>query len=517
MASVSPSAAAVKVADFVPEVPDSMEQAFTDWLLATGALLARAGKDQPSAMLIHIHQRTAVQNMLQPEVEEMVRRYRNAWRYDKDGPLRASIAEHWENEFRAVTRRIDAGRDMPFEEIESHIDRVLKDGVPVLALNSRTDHVLDYEQDRNLKAVLIGGNRLSRGMTIEGLTVSYYVRETPYFDTLLQMARWFGYREPYVDLTRIWTTPTLASWFRDLALREEELREQVMQAERDQLSPLEVGYKIRSHPAMMVTAQNKMGAGRQMTLSFAGTMAQTSRFRLDDAGWLTANLDAAKGLLGQLGPPSKDPSGVPCWVDVPSDLVHEFLGKYQSVQSRTSFDSGAVAEYINRQVDYGELTHWAVAVAAQQREVEALGTIDLDIEEWGPVNAIARSRLKLDRNSIGVLTNPARKVGSLRQGEEEIGLSDEQILAARKATADGKYERIRTAILAQRSPADGLLVLYPISRRSKAKAGADDRADLFDNPADGQHVIGVAIGFPPSDSAATIEYITGSVATGYDE
>jgi hypothetical protein len=503
----------VKVADFVPEVPDSMREALLDWILATGGMLERAGKDQPSAMLIHIHQRTAIQNVLAPQVTEMVTRIRNDWRYDKSGPLRTAMRERWDEEFRPVTRRIDADRDMPFEAIEHHIDRLLKDGVPVLALNSKTDDVLDYDADPNLKAVLIGGNRLSRGMTIEGLSVSYYVRETPYYDTLLQMARWFGYREWYVDLTRLWTTRTLASWFRDLSLREEELRDQVLQAERDRLTPLQVGMRIRSHPAMMVTAQNKMGAGKVDELSFAGEMIQTSRFRLYDLGWLTENLNATRTFLRQLTGAIEDERGGPRWENVDWTLIHEFLTSYRSVDSRSTFDAAAAARYIQRQADeHDELVRWTVAVAGLAKEDGDLKTIDLEVADLGPFNAISRTRKKADRNSIGVLTNPARKKGPFRQGDEEIGLTDEQIRAARESFAEGKFEKIRQALLAQRDPGEGLLVVYPISRWSRPRPGSTGRLDLFDHPdTEGQDVIGIAIGFPPSESGATVEYVTGSV------
>jgi hypothetical protein len=508
----------IKLAEFEPSVPPSLEEAIIDWLLATGGLLARSDGDHPSAMLIHVHQRTDVQNALAPQVAEVVRTLRNDWRYDRDGPLRERMHLRWNEDFRAVTRRIGADRDAPFEVIEEHIDRLLKDGVPVLALNSRTDDVLDYEQDPNIKAVLIGGNRLSRGMTLEGLTVSYYVRETPYMDTLLQMGRWFGYREWYVDLTRLWTTPTLASWFRDIALREEELRGQIMQAELEQLSPLQVGYRIRSHPAMMVTAQNKMGAGRQERLSYAGRMIQTTRFRLHEPDWLEENLAAARDLVGGLGAPNEDPSGVPLWDDVPWERVHEFLHRYRTVQDRTSFDADAAANYIEAQVQHGELVCWNVAIAAQAQLVGRLGQVDLGVEHEGPLNAISRTRLKTDRNSIGVLTNPAQSGGPTRRGDEEIGLTDEEILSARQEFGDRKYERIRDALLAQRSPEEGLLVLYPISRHSVPRATSDKRLPLFDNPdTDGETVIGVALGFPPSDSEATIEYVTGSVARGDEE
>jgi hypothetical protein len=502
----------VKVADFVPEIPDSLEEALKDWLLATGGMLARAGKDIPSAMLIHIHQRTSIQNYLAPQVVELVQRIRNDWRYDKSGPLHESMVSRWEYEFCAVTRRIDADRDMPFEEIEPHIDRLLKDGVPVLALNSKSEDVLDYGEEPNLKAVLIGGNRLSRGMTIEGLAVSYYVRETPYYDTLLQMARWFGYRESYVDLTRLWTTDTLASWFRDLSLREDELREQVLQAERERLTPLQVGVRIRSHPAMMVTAQNKMGAGTIDALSFAGEMIQTSRFRLHDIEWLTLNLDATRTLIGGLGEPIRDERGDPRWEGVEWETVCAFLSEYQSVDSRSTFDSAAAALYVRRQAEeHDELVRWTVAVAALGAEGEHLGKVKLGPGDLGSFNAISRTRKKADRSSIGVLTNPARKKGPIRQGDEEIGLTDEQIHHARQAVEDKTFEKIRKALLAERSPEEGLLVVYPISRFSRPQPGSTDRIDLFDDPQAGQDVAGIAIGFPPSDSGATIEYVTGSV------
>jgi hypothetical protein len=504
----------VKVADFTPDVPPSLESAILDWLLATGGMLARANGDSPSSMLIHIHQRTDVQNALKPQVEEVVRTLRNEWRYDRDGPLRDRMRARWEEDFRTVTRRIDAARDMSFDAIEEHIDMLLKDGVPVLALNSRSEDELDYEQDPNIKAVLIGGNRLSRGMTLEGLTVSYYVRATPYMDTLLQMGRWFGYREWYVDLTRLWTTPELASWFRDIALREHELRQEIMQAEIDRLTPLQVGPRIRSHPAMMVTAQNKMGAGRQERLSYAGRMIQTSRFRLPDREWLTENLTATRDLVSELGTPGVDETGLPIWRNVPWELVYTFLRRYQTVQDRTSFDAQAAARYLKAQVGHDELLRWSIGIAGQSRLVETLGTIDFAPPSGPVVNAISRTRLKNDRSSIGVLTNPAERTGALRQGDEEIGLTDEQIVQARSELADGKYERIRDALLAQRPSDEGLLVIYPISRHSTPRTVASDtRLPLFDDPeSEGEDVIGLALGFPPSGSEATIEYVGGSVA-----
>lgn len=516
-ADVLPSAQGVKVADFEPGIPPSLEGALLDWVLATGGMLERADPaDAASCLLIHTHQQTTVQNKLYPLVRDEVVRLRQTWRYGHD--LRPALRERWDTRFRPVTAGIDPDRDRSFDAIEPHIDRLFRHEVPVLLLNSTTDDDLDYERDPNLKAVIIGGNRLSRGMTLEGLSVSYYVRRTPYYDTLLQMARWFGYREPYVDLTRLYTTETLASWFRDLALREEELRQQVTQAEIDGLTPQQIGYVIRSHPAMMVTAQNKMGSGRLDKLTYDGRMIQTSRFRLQDPDWLTVNLDAIRRFLGGLGAPGRDPSGRMLWTGVPAAAVCDLLAAYNTVQDRTSFDAETARRYITAQNGNNELRHWQVAIVAPSSTNQALGAEDLHVEGLDRVNLIGRTRLSTDQTSIGVLTNPAYKDGATRRGDEEIGLSDQQILIARQKLAEGTHDRIRDALLAQRDRDNGaLLIIYPISRRSRPRTDSGKRRDLFDDPDQGQTVIGLALAFPPSESVATVEYVKGSVAQGDPE
>ena len=145
-------------------------------------------------------------------------------------------------------------------------------------LNSDWPDTIDFDDEPNLKAVLIGGNKLSRGVTIEGLLVSYYVRETLYYDTLMQMGRWFGYRGRYVDLTRLYSTELLVSCFHDLATAEEELRRQVARYERDGLTPEKFAPKVRTHPLMAVTQKSKMQSAVDVSVNYAGQRMQTLRF-----------------------------------------------------------------------------------------------------------------------------------------------------------------------------------------------------------------------------------------------
>lgn len=497
---------------YEPVVYPSMRTAFLDFVLATAARVQRSEGDVPATMLIHTHHRKPIQNRLGEHLRGFVSEIRQSWRYDRQA-IRPELVQRWDSGFRPVIASVDINRDVRFETIEEHVDRFFRDPVPVLVLNSDSADELDYEADPNLKAVVVGGNRLSRGLTLEGLLVSFYVRRTEYFDTLMQMGRWFGYREHYVDLTRIWTTEELSGWFRDLALAEEELRREIARYERENLTPLDFGPRIRSHPAMMITAQNKMGSARTVSQNYSGYMLQTTAFRLEDRAWLQSNLDAAHQLLADIGNPNH-PSSVqsrPVWADVPWQTVDSFLSRYR-FDPRGSHEMGAIRQYLQAQARQDELVEWIVAMPGLSAPDDQLGTEPLLAVRGVPANRISRTRLRNKPYDIGTLVNPATLGGTARSGDEEIGLSDEQVAAAR-ARVDQAVSFPR-ALRGQRSSRQGLLLLYPISPESSPRAGTQSRLQLFDDPArDGITVVGIAIVFPASDSAATIEYVVGTVGT----
>jgi hypothetical protein len=133
------------------------------------------------------------------------------------------------------------------------------------------------------------------------------------------------------------------------------------------------------------------------------------------------------------------------------------------------------------------------------------------------INTIGRTRLKVTPHSIGVLINPATVDGIVGGGDEEIGLTQEQILQARSRFSEKEFDDLGTALRAERDKREGLLLIYPISKLSRPRANSKNRLSLFEDPGrDGVTVIGVALVFPASDSAATIEYVIGSVGEGVE-
>ena len=483
---------------FAPTVPKSLRMALRDFILASAGWLQRSGADEPCTMLVHTDQRRAMQNPLASDIDNELAHLRQQWRYDR-GELEPDLRRRWEESFRPVTASVDVTLDVPFEAIEPYIDSLMRDGIPVRVLNSDTPHTIDFDAEPTLKAVLVGGNKLSRGVTIEGLLVSYYVRESMYYDTLLQMGRWFGYRGDFIDLTRIYSTQLLVSCFHDLATAEEELRREVSLYERRSVSPLEFAPRVRSHPVMLVTAKNKMRDAQVVQQSYDGDLRQTLRFPFRDPQVMFENLDIARRWLAALGPPNASQNVRPAWVNVPVGAVQTFLSDFY-VADQAAIDPPTVQRYIQEQLRNQELVRWSVVVCAAERPDVRLGTEDLGIADHGPVATVNRSRLKLDPDSLGVITGPS---------DELFGLTAAQIEEAEERYADREYPTKGKAYRAQRPPEEALLLLYPISRFSEPGKNARNRIALFDDPHAAPTLIAYALSFPFSRSPATVEYVTG--------
>lgn len=484
---------------FVPAMPPSMKLALADYVLASAAWLERSGKDEPCTMLIHTAMQRAMQNPLAPDVTAELAYIRQRWLYEA-AEYRPTLRQRWDTRFRPVSASVDLSRDVPFDRIEPFVDRLLRDGIGVRVLNSDWPDAIDFDAEPNLKAVLIGGNKLSRGVTIEGLLISYYVRETLYYDTLMQMGRWFGYRGRYVDLTRLYSTELLVSCFHDLATAEEDLRKQIARYERDRLTPTKFVPKVRTHPLMAVTQRSKMQSAIEVSVNYAGERVQTLRFPEKPTADLQTNIDVTRALMRALGTPSGSVHHKPLWSGVNPQLVIQFLTDFRIIE-QTAIDPRSVVDYIDTQLSNGELTRWQVLLScARELRPELVWSEDLCVAGLPRVPLIARSRLKNDPTSLGVVTEPT---------DELVGLPPEAIRAAEDAAADGHYNSRAEAYRGHRDPTEGLLMIYPISAVAEGRANAANRVRLFSpGAADAKTLVAYAVSFPFSRSDATVEYIS---------
>src|SRR5690606_30347632 len=156
--------------------------------------------------------------------------------------------------------------------------------IEVKSIHGGSREALDYFDHKNgLSVIAVGGNKLSRGLTLEGLSVSYYLRASRMYDTLMQMGRWFGYRGGYVDLCRLFTSRELNEWFCHITQASEELREEIdYMSDVAGSTPEQYALKVRTHPGVLqITATNKMKSAVPIQISWAGRLVESYELKKD--------------------------------------------------------------------------------------------------------------------------------------------------------------------------------------------------------------------------------------------
>jgi len=488
-------------------IPTSLEKALKDFVLAGAARASRGQVNQPATMLVHTSHLIGEQKRLADNFRQTFKELRDDWRYQRQKALQEVLKLQWEQDFRKITKGRYPDQDVPFESIESFIGPFLE-SVDVKTINSGTGDVLDYRKDSGLKVIAIGGNKLSRGLTIGGLLVSYFVRSTNMYDTLLQMGRWFGFRQGYEDLTRIYTTPDLMRDFSDLAFIEREIRQDIQIYEDEGLTPEKVGVRIRSHPTMIVTSALKSRFARTETISqsYSEKSTETVKFPLSQPEILKkqeeANLIKLKKFVSEIGTPNWDDKKGPVWSNVSAGKILDFMKKYQILGNPGEFSPSLITAYIEKQLGLGELKTWTVAVRGRGNPGEKLGSANWDIP-GGTIWQISRTRIK-NTDRLGVISDSR---------DEATGLSEEARTRMEQAVRTGA--KPRTAARAERSRDEGLLLLYPISRYSGHDSEPEgNRTFLFENPEDPSacDLLGLAFSFPKSSHPQpVVEYVSGTV------
>ena len=393
-----------------PYIPDSLDEAIRWFILATAARRARGQVASHSSMLIHTAVRTQAHEDLHELIEEHVRILKTNWTKDR---AKEAFRGLWEEETQLVAPSRFEYDALTFEEIEEFIPEVFAN-VEVVMDNGISDERLEYEEDQAKTVIAVGGNTLARGLTLEGLVCSYFVRTATAYDTLLQMGRWFGFRNGYADLPRIWMTEELEGWFQDLALVEADLRQDLARYASGAETPLTYQARIRVHPAMEVTARAKQQSSRPASVSYSGRKVQTILFRHKDQVWLDNNIAAARQLVSRIHTQGvkelNKSNGTTVFRNVEPDTVVEFLDTYtiyeESVLGRKNAD--LLKKYVRTEHETGSIRAWDVSFYGKG-QFDPAKTIDLGLnKELGLIN---RSQMVI--NSNDQVANIKTLVGSL--------------------------------------------------------------------------------------------------------
>jgi len=256
--------------------------------------------------------------------------------------------------------------------------------VVIQAVNQRTGAAsLDYSKHREngLRVIAIGGNSLSRGLTLEGLSTSYFFRNSQMYDTLLQMGRWFGYRDGYADLCRLWLTDDAVHWYSYISMATDELRGEFRRMRAQDRTPEDFGLKVRAHPdALMVTARNKMRNSQtvERVISMRGQSPETARLKSND-NIVRANRITVESFIASLAEEGckQTTSGLgnPFWRAVPSRLIAKLLRGFDVHPFNVSFQAHDLADFIEGTTEE-RLRQWDVVFPQGKSEMlETLSTV----------------------------------------------------------------------------------------------------------------------------------------------
>ena len=482
--------------DFDVQLPDSLKYAIRYFILATACRYARGQSYEHSTMLAHTSQYVE----LHSKTKEAIILYVNQLSLEIHSGALGSLQELWEREMESTSQHID-GKTVDFDELKQYLPQVCQ-RCKVVVDNGLLGHELIYpsSEDHDPRVyIAVGGNTLSRGLTLEGLVVSYFIRVAKTYDTLLQMGRWFGFRRGYMDLPRIWLTAELQTDFQFLAGVEEELRHAIRRLKAEKKTPLNLRIKIRTHPRLRITAKNKMGAADLVSSSYSNERIQTTFFNEKDADLLLINIEATRELIRTTSNCKRregNKEGSILYEKVPVDSVIKFLTAYQFNETQVDFKQNLLLEYIKKENQKNSLKHWNITIVGRSNRLEELG--DIDLGTGAAIPCISRSRYRTTgKCNIKALVTASDRVIDIESVPS--GLDSDGMIAIRNSNLPGV----------------GLLLLYPISKDS-APSKRDEAWTQKECPLcreihwcpqsditrhllhASEHVIGVAIVFPES-------------------
>ena len=368
----------------VGDLPPSLVKAIRCFLLATAIrdLRARQGADGRGggihrSMLVNVSRFTDVQNSVAGIIAAQIDEMRRAVRLH--GALAPAQAAAASREIAGLESVFAAEFDdcgLEWRGVLGALHEAISP-IVVRAVNQSTGAAsLDYGQvtePPGLRVIAVGGNSLSRGLTLEGLSTSYFLRNAKAYDTLLQMGRWFGYRDGYGDLCRLWVTPEAEGWYRHVAEATAELKRDFLRMKRRGATPREFGLRVRTHPdTLLITARNKMASGMDVVgtrdISLMGRGVETATLPAGRRRHVT-NLELVDGLLGRLAELGIASEQSPFanalrWLHVPADVVAGFLDAFQVHPSNHDFQGDSIAEWLRGELEQGNssIAAWTVAV-----------------------------------------------------------------------------------------------------------------------------------------------------------
>lgn len=413
--------------DPILTLPPSLYEAVDLFVLARTIRNLRGQANKHCSMMVNVSRFVAVQRSVRDLLAVYERRLRQAVLANFAMPEEHSRTNSYMERLRRAFESEYSNCGFDWAEVKAGLAEAFSN-LRLFVINSKSDEALDYKKyedsDESLTALAVGGLSLSRGLTIEGLCISYMYRNTSMYDTLMQMGRWFGYRPGYEDLCRVYLSGDSVDWYAHIAEKTEELRQQIRRMSRDGLTPREFGLYVGAHPdRLLITAPNKMRHAEQVTFqqSFSGRLLETYILPKDEQ----INLDNEaliqefwrSGFGGILSQTDKGWYGA----DIDVEVIRSFLARFKTYSGVMESNRQAAIDYLKELSDVhplGDVLLISIQENGQSESELKLGTQRRDSLEEGPKATKIKNAWWLRKDRVA------------SRGDEKLGLALEQIQEA---------------------------------------------------------------------------------------
>lgn len=511
----------------VGDLPQSLKMALKCFLISVAVRNCRGDKNRPNTMLVHVARIKNMHEQLARKIKDYFFDELQPMLIDGDYETRREMYKLIREDFVPTTKKMqkDFSRYMEGVEIINE-DKIFEEVVRLMdcekirinVINGDSKDALLYKEYENeeYNVIAVGGDKFSRGLTLEGLSVSYFVRESKYYDTLMQMGRWFGFRSGYADLCRVFLTEDIYRRFARIAFATDDLRNQISYMCEEKAKPKDFGLRVATHPELKISSPNKIKSGIMQKLNFSNTLTVTRDIDVDIQQY-SDNFDAVEKLFSseskvysskehflKLGRRSNN---MHLFLEnVPAYKIIDFFINFKTSKFANKVNGNYIATYIKEQNKDNLLIEWTVCLINT-------GNNDPGFEVAG--HHIKNGIKRRGENSIVPLENGrVCSVHMLKsKGQEYYALDAEKYRDAiemEKNAVKGNEKAVAATIRAKMNPKKGLLLIYPIDHRDDHR----DSKTKYLKIQDGEHKppFGLVIVFPKGNGKS-ISYQANQIST----
>ena len=509
--------------DWQGDLPDSLTDAIYAFYLVNAIRDLRGDRKTHRSMLVNMSRFVNVQKYIRSEIEDIHSIAYREIKFNLSHDFSASMKSPVLKRIHAVWDKHFSGTEFDWDDIvEVLYEAVAPVMIKVVNSAKGTDKLV-YPENESIRVIAVGGLDLSRGLTLEGLIISYFYRNTCTYDVLMQMGRWFGYRRGYEDLFRIWTHKASAEWYAEISAATEELKADMRRMNEDKMRPKDFGIRVKNDAdGLQITAANKMrnSSDELLTTSYFGNIIETPYLNFDpeiqkkNYRKIKEFIETlvSEGMTFERKQTSRG-KGRYMIQDVPKTRIADLIRRLDISRFNAHFKPSQLTDFISNCDDPCLDMFDIVFIEGTKsgKKVEIAGQEIMTTYRSGCSASVEEDRLNIGRRG---------KLGGPGDGMEGIadagGRTAEEIIEEARARFRADYRKEKKKDFSGTSTYPGitwfryvkdrkpLLIIYLVDIR-----GQENQQLVFDRleaEMDGVPSVGLAVGFPENENAPAFEY-----------